>query len=156
MSGATLEQFAKPELIDHIRNAKTDDLPLPVAAELPDWVIEKLRQSMSDADILALGRALQQQAPMDVRVNAHKASRDDVLSQLQAEGLAVEATRIRRGASASRNTRRSTAIPCLSTVAWKCRTRVASCWPCCSARGAARWCAIFAPAPAARRSPSAR
>ena len=92
VSGATLEQFAKPELIQHIRNAKTDDLPLAVAAELPEWVVEKLQQSMSDADILALGRALQQQAPMDVRVNAHKADRDTVLAQLRAEGLAVEAT----------------------------------------------------------------
>ncbi|MBZ0069432.1 MAG: SAM-dependent methyltransferase, partial [Thiobacillus sp.] len=92
MSGATLEQFAKPELIGHIRNAKTDDLPLGVAADLPDWVIEKLQSSMSEADILALGRALQQQAPLDVRVNVHKANRDAVLAQLRAEGLAVEAT----------------------------------------------------------------
>jgi 16S rRNA (cytosine967-C5)-methyltransferase len=92
MSGATLEKFAKPELIDHIRNAKTDDLPLGVNAELPDWVVEKLQASMNDAGILALGRALQQQAPLDVRVNVHKASRDAVLAQLQAEGLAVEAT----------------------------------------------------------------
>ncbi|MHB1083221.1 MAG: RsmB/NOP family class I SAM-dependent RNA methyltransferase [Thiobacillus sp.] len=92
MSGATLEQFAKPELIGHIRNAKTDDLLLGVAADLPDWVIEKLQQSMSEADILALGRALQQQAPLDVRVNMHKANRDAVLAQLRAEGMAVEAT----------------------------------------------------------------
>ncbi len=92
MSGATLEQFAKPELIGHIRNAKTDDLPLGVAADLPDWVIEKLQPSMSEADILALGRALQQQAPLDVRVNTHKANRDAVLAQLRAEGLAIEAT----------------------------------------------------------------
>ena len=92
VSGATLEQFAKPELIGHIRNAKTDDLPLGVAADLPDWVIEKLQLSMGDADILALGRALQLQAPMDVRVNTHKANRDAVLAQLRAEGMAVEAT----------------------------------------------------------------
>ena len=92
MSGATLEQFAKPELINHIRHAKTEDLPLGVAADLPDWVIAKLQPSMTEADILALGRALQQQAPLDVRVNTLKASRDAVLAQLQAEGLAVEAT----------------------------------------------------------------
>ncbi len=92
MSGAALELFAKPELIDHIRNAKTDDLPLGVAADLPDWVIEKLQPSMSEADILALGRALQLQAPLDVRVNTHKANRDAVLAQLRQEGLAVEAT----------------------------------------------------------------
>lgn len=92
MSGAVLEQFAKPELIDHIRNAKTDDLVLGIAADLPDWVIEKLQPSMGDADILALGRALQLQAPLDVRVNTIKANRETVLAQLLAEGMAVEAT----------------------------------------------------------------
>ncbi|MDP1862370.1 MAG: RsmB/NOP family class I SAM-dependent RNA methyltransferase [Thiobacillus sp.] len=92
MSGAVLEQFAKPELIDHIRNAKTDDLVLGIAADLPDWVIEKLQLSMSDTDILALGRALQLQAPLDVRVNTIKANREAVLAQLLAEGMAVEAT----------------------------------------------------------------
>ncbi|MCA1978041.1 MAG: RsmB/NOP family class I SAM-dependent RNA methyltransferase [Thiobacillus sp.] len=92
MSGATLEQFAKPELIQHIRNAKTDEPPLAVAAELPDWVVEKLQATMSEADILALGRALQQPAPLDVRVNSLKADRDAVLARLQGEGLQVAAT----------------------------------------------------------------
>jgi len=92
MSGATLEQFAKPELVQHIRDARTDELPLAVAADLPDWVIEKLQPVMSDADILVLGRALQLPAPMDVRVNAYKADRDTVLAQLREEGLAVEPT----------------------------------------------------------------
>ena len=92
MSGATLEQFAKPELIQHIRNAQTDDLPLGVAAELPDWVVDKLREDMVDAEILALGRALQQPAPLDIRVNAFKSDRDTVLAQLQGEDPLVEAT----------------------------------------------------------------
>lgn len=86
MSGAVLENFARPELIAHIRAAKTDNLPLGVAAELPDWVIEKLQPTMSDADILALGRALQQQAPLDLRVNTHKTSREAVLERLITEG----------------------------------------------------------------------
>jgi 16S rRNA (cytosine967-C5)-methyltransferase len=92
MSAAMLQQFAKPELVQHVREAATNDLALGVAAELPDWVVDKLRVSMSDADILALGRALQQPAPLDVRVNAHKAGREAVLAQLRAEGFAVEAT----------------------------------------------------------------
>ena len=92
MSGATLEKFAKPELIDHIRNAKTDDLPLAVMAELPDWVVDKLHAFMSEADILALGRALQQPAPLDLRVNAHKANRNAVLAQLTADGMTAEPT----------------------------------------------------------------
>ncbi len=92
MSGATLERFARAELIQHIRDAKTDALPLGVMAELPDWVVGKLQLTMTDADILALGRALQQPAPLDVRVNALKADRDTVLARLTGEGHVVEAT----------------------------------------------------------------
>jgi 16S rRNA (cytosine967-C5)-methyltransferase len=92
MSGATLEKFAKPELIQRIRDADTATLPLGVMAELPDWVIGKLQPPLSDADILSLGRALQQPAPLDVRVNILKADREAVRSQLVAEGHAVEAT----------------------------------------------------------------
>jgi len=92
MSGAVLENFARPELIAHIRTAKTDDLPLGVAAELPDWVIEKLQATMNDADILALGRALQQQAPLDLRVNTHKTTRDAVLERLLSEGYKAAPT----------------------------------------------------------------
>ncbi|MDQ1313923.1 MAG: rRNA (cytosine967-C5)-methyltransferase [Pseudomonadota bacterium] len=92
VSGATLERFAKPELVQHIRDAATDNLPLGVAAELPDWVVDKLRPDMSDADILALGRALQQTAPLDLRVNAFKAERDAVLAQLTVAGIAAVAT----------------------------------------------------------------
>ncbi len=90
--GASFEHLAKPELIQHIRNAKPDDLPLGVMAELPDWVVGKLQSAMPDADILALGRALQQPAPLDVRVNALKTDRDDVRARLADEGHAVEAT----------------------------------------------------------------
>jgi len=46
MSGAALEKFARPELVDHIRSARPEGLPLAVAAELPDWVVDKLRPSM--------------------------------------------------------------------------------------------------------------
>jgi len=92
MSGAVLENFARSELIAHIRAAKTDNLPLGVAAELPDWVIEKLQPTMSDANILALGRALQQQAPLDLRVNTHKASREAVLERLLSEGYKAAPT----------------------------------------------------------------
>lgn len=92
VSGAILERFAKPELVQHIRDATTDNLPLGVAAELPDWVVDKLRPDLSDADILALGRALQQTAPLDLRVNAFKAERDAVLAQLTAAGMAAVAT----------------------------------------------------------------
>ena len=75
-----------------IKAGRTDDLPLAVRAELPDWVVEKLLQQHTAAEVLALGRALTQPAPLDLRVNTLRAKRDGVLQTLSAEGIAATAT----------------------------------------------------------------
>jgi 16S rRNA (cytosine967-C5)-methyltransferase len=63
-----------------------------VQAELPEWLVTTLASDMPDNEILALGRALQQPAPLDLRVNALTAARDKVMQQLAIEGLAVQPT----------------------------------------------------------------
>jgi 16S rRNA (cytosine967-C5)-methyltransferase len=80
------------ERFGQFKAVRMDDQPLAVRAELPDWVVEKLLHSQSEADILALGRALAKPAPLDLRVNTLRAKRDDVLRQLAGEGIAVSAT----------------------------------------------------------------
>jgi 16S rRNA (cytosine967-C5)-methyltransferase len=66
-------------------------LPLPVEADLPQWVIDRLPEH--DADFIrALGRALQEPAPLDLRVNTMRATRDEVLARLNAEGIAAAPT----------------------------------------------------------------
>lgn len=62
-------------------------LPLPVQAELPEWVIEQLQPTMSDEMILALGRSMQSPAPLDLRVNTLLATRDEVLQTFRSEGM---------------------------------------------------------------------
>ncbi len=59
-----------------------DALPLEIRADLPDWVIERLRKTMNDTELLALARGLQQPAPLDLRVNTLKAPREAVLDRL--------------------------------------------------------------------------
>lgn len=76
-----------------LKAAAAGELPLAVKAELPDWVVARLRSSMPEAEILALGRALQQPAPLDLRVNTVRAERSAVLAKLAADGIAAEATR---------------------------------------------------------------
>jgi 16S rRNA (cytosine967-C5)-methyltransferase len=68
------------------------DLPLGVQADFPDWLVEKLRATMSDAEILELGRAMQAAAPLDLRVNTLSATRDDVLAQLVRDGFEAAPT----------------------------------------------------------------
>ena len=60
-----------------------DRQPFEVRADLPDWVIEKLRRTMDDASILALARGMQHPAPLDLRVNTMKAPREAVLQRLE-------------------------------------------------------------------------
>lgn len=62
-------------------------------AELPAWLVATLQdQGWSMDEVVAFGRSVAQPAALDLRVNTLKARRDNVLAQLQAEGLAAEAT----------------------------------------------------------------
>jgi len=69
-----------------------ETLPLGVQAEFPDWLVDKLRAFLHDADILALGRAMQAPAPLDLRVNTLRANRDDVLNAFGQDGIAAVPT----------------------------------------------------------------
>lgn len=69
-----------------------EDMPLAVRADLPEWICESLAAQLSDAEILALGQALQQSAPLDLRVNSVRADRDAVLRELGASGIVARAT----------------------------------------------------------------
>ena len=66
--------------------------PLGIAAELPDWVIARLKNFMNDKEIVALGRSMMNPAPLDLRVNTTKGKRDAVLGQLQKTGIVCTAT----------------------------------------------------------------
>lgn len=67
----------------------TEALPPQVQAELPDWVWERLAGRLGTADLLALGHALQQPAPLDLRVNTFRTDREAVLQALAASGIAA-------------------------------------------------------------------
>ncbi len=70
-----------------------EDLPFAVRADLPDWVVERLRRHRSDEEILALARSLHHPAPLDLRVNTLKAPREAVLQRLEADGTPAAPTR---------------------------------------------------------------
>jgi len=82
------------EWLAELKALDLDTLPFGIRADLPDWVIERLRRSMDDASLLALARGLQQAAPLDLRVNALKAPRQAVLDRLEYDRIAAEPTRL--------------------------------------------------------------
>ncbi len=80
------------EWLATVKGVKVEELPLSIQAELPEWLVEKMRSSYSDEDILTLGRAMQQGAPLDIRVNTLLAKRDDVLQQLHDKKIEASIT----------------------------------------------------------------
>lgn len=77
--------------LENLREQTLEAGTLAEQADLPDWLAERLQQSMSDSEVLELARGMNQPAPLDLRVNPVKASREAVLKQLQAEGIEAEA-----------------------------------------------------------------
>jgi 16S rRNA (cytosine967-C5)-methyltransferase len=63
-----------------------------VAADLPDWLWERLGAAFGDAERDALARAWLSPAPLDLRVNPLKTTRDDAQSALAASGIAAAPT----------------------------------------------------------------
>ncbi|NNM83147.1 MAG: RsmB/NOP family class I SAM-dependent RNA methyltransferase [Burkholderiales bacterium] len=73
--------------LSEVKAVQAGSLSLEVKSELPEWVVRKLRNSMSDEEILALGRGLQGRAPFDLRVNTIKARREEILERLEGEAM---------------------------------------------------------------------
>ena len=67
-------------------------LPPAIASDLPDWLWERVRAAFGDSDAMGLARALQTQAPFDLRTNPLKTTRDQALDALRADHLAADAT----------------------------------------------------------------
>ncbi|MBO7555208.1 MAG: RsmB/NOP family class I SAM-dependent RNA methyltransferase [Neisseriaceae bacterium] len=97
-SVSALESFCNEEekqaLIEIKQHKQNLSGSLNVLSELPNWLIDALRLSYSDDEIVKIGQAMQEPAPLDIRVNILKNQRDKVLKQLQDEGLSAVATPI--------------------------------------------------------------
>jgi 16S rRNA (cytosine967-C5)-methyltransferase len=80
------------EWLSAAKSASIDGLPPAVRAELPDWVWMHLKRHTSEAELLALGTALQAPAPLDLRVNLVRGSRPAVLEALEKSGVPARET----------------------------------------------------------------
>ena len=92
-----IEAGLKPgekEWLSELKALDIDQQPFEIRADLPDWVIERLKNSMDEAALLALARGLQQNAPLDLRVNSMKAPRDAVLDRLAYDEIDAAPTRM--------------------------------------------------------------
>ncbi len=88
----TLASESEKKWLAEIKAIKIDSFPLAVQAEFPDWLVEKLQNTLSDEQILELGLALQKPAPLDLRVNTFLSKREEVMDALQQEGIEAQVT----------------------------------------------------------------
>lgn len=77
-----------------VKAAEAGEPTLAERADLPDWLVERLRAQMGEDDLLALAHGLNRPAPLDLRVNPMKAERAAVLDRLQADGIRAEPGRL--------------------------------------------------------------
>jgi 16S rRNA (cytosine967-C5)-methyltransferase len=70
-----------------------DPLAPSVDADVPDWLWHRLGETFDDAARASLTRAWQTPAPLDLRANVMKTTRDAAIAALSAEGFRVSATR---------------------------------------------------------------
>jgi 16S rRNA (cytosine967-C5)-methyltransferase len=79
------ERFAPEPLSDkeraRLRDAKLTDAPAHIQADFPKWIAGPLGQAFGE-DVVPELVALATRAPLDLRVNALKATRDEVLAEL--------------------------------------------------------------------------
>ncbi|OGB24746.1 MAG: SAM-dependent methyltransferase [Burkholderiales bacterium RIFCSPLOWO2_02_FULL_57_36] len=67
-------------------------LPAPLRANLPQWLFDKLVARLGEPTALEFAEALNRPAPLDLRVNSIKATREDVIASLATAPILCEQT----------------------------------------------------------------
>lgn len=88
----TLISESESKWLSEIKAIKPDAASVPIQAEFPEWLVEKLHAFMSDDAIVDLGVSLQKSAPLDLRVNTILAKREQVLEACKHDGIEAQAT----------------------------------------------------------------
>ncbi|HEX2531665.1 MAG TPA: RsmB/NOP family class I SAM-dependent RNA methyltransferase [Burkholderiaceae bacterium] len=80
------------EWLLRVLRIERNSLPAAMRANLPPWLYEKLVARYGEEETLTLAESLNRPAPLDLRVNALKASRDEVMAELAKAPIACEPT----------------------------------------------------------------
>jgi 16S rRNA (cytosine967-C5)-methyltransferase len=87
LSARALEGLVDSSLAARIRGARAEELPAAVRADLPDWLWERLAADYGDAEAMRIAQGMLNPAPLDLRVNLARTSRDAVLEQFARDGI---------------------------------------------------------------------
>jgi 16S rRNA (cytosine967-C5)-methyltransferase len=92
LSARALQGLFEEALLRRLRDARSDEFPAAVRADLPDWLWERLAQQRSENEALRIAQGLLNPAPLDLRVNLARIDRAVAQAQLAADGLEASPT----------------------------------------------------------------
>ncbi|RJG14547.1 RsmB/NOP family class I SAM-dependent RNA methyltransferase [Massilia cavernae] len=87
LGGLTEEET---EFLARIKEIDRSLIPAAKRSNLPQWLYDKFVGQYGEEETLKLAEALNQPAPLDLRVNSIKANRDDVVAELAQAPIAAE------------------------------------------------------------------
>ena len=80
------------EWAQEIKAKSTEGLEAAVQADLPEWLWQSLAEQYGADEALVIARSMHAQAPLDLRVNLVKATREEAVARFAADGTEVAAT----------------------------------------------------------------
>jgi 16S rRNA (cytosine967-C5)-methyltransferase len=83
---------AEARWLERIATVDRMTLSFEARCNFPDWLLERLRRRFDEPALERLANALNRPAPLDLRANLMKATRENALSNLAAMGIAAQAT----------------------------------------------------------------
>src|SRR6266480_4241440 len=92
LSGRALEGLVDEKLVARIRAAGAESFPAAVRADLPDWLWDRLVAGRGDAEAMRIAQGMLNAAPLDLRVNVARVTRDAVLARLGEDEIAASTT----------------------------------------------------------------
>ncbi len=91
-SGRALDAVADPAWVARVRGASGEDLPDAIRADLPDWLWERLSRDYGAEEAMHIAQGLLNPAPLDLRVNLARITREEAQARLAADGLEARPT----------------------------------------------------------------
>ncbi len=91
-SARALEGLADTNLLANLRAASGKELSDAVRVDLPDWLWQRIEAGHGRDEALRIAQGLLNPAPLDLRANLARTSRDDVLARLEHDGIEAKAT----------------------------------------------------------------
>ncbi len=90
-SARALQELADEGLLRRLRQAPSE-MPPAVAADLPDWLWDRLVRQQGEAEAMRIAQGLLRAAPLDLRVNLARIDRASAQEELAASGLEAAPT----------------------------------------------------------------